>query len=61
MRVIILEKNTLDAFVALEDGTIASIPLKLISNSNVGESAHLSIDNVICSRNRIPSNLVDFF
>lgn len=61
MKVIILEKNALDAFVALEDGTITSIPLKLLSNNNVGESAHLVTDNVICSRNISSTSLVDFF
>ncbi len=66
MKVIVLEKNALDAFVALEDGSIATIPLKLISNTNVGESVHLSDTNISCSRNAVSSNtltnsFIDFF
>lgn len=66
MKAILIDKNILDAFVSLEDGTIISVPIGQVSSSNIGDTLHLSSDTINCINGSYPSNklvdkLIDFF
>lgn len=67
MKAIIIDKTSVDAYISLENGTVISVPLNQISNSNIGNVVHFSNGNIICSRNVpntssiIVNKLVDFF
>jgi hypothetical protein len=67
MKVTIIDKNNIDAYVSLEDGSIASIPLNQVSNSNIGDSVYIPKKNIVCSPNTpnsssmVVNKLIDFF
>ncbi|MDS0525330.1 hypothetical protein NNC19_06540 [Clostridium sp. SHJSY1] len=67
MKVTIIDKNNMEAYVALDDGSIASIPLNQVPNSNIGDTICVSTVNTICSPNpqnsssMVVNKLIDFF
>lgn len=67
MKVTIIDKNNIDAYVSLEDGSIASIPLNQVPNSNIGDTVSVSNVNIACSPNSpesssmVVNKLIDFF
>lgn len=67
MKVTIIDKNNMDAYVSLDDGSIASIPLNQVPNSNIGDTVSVPKVNIICSSNTpdsssiVVNKLIDFF
>ncbi|MBD7910935.1 MULTISPECIES: hypothetical protein [Clostridium] len=67
MKAIIIDKNSIDAYVSLEDGRITSIPLNQISNFNIGDTINIPNENIVCSptapnsSSMVVNKLIDFF
>lgn len=67
MKVTIIDKTNMDAYVSLDDGSVASIPLNQIPNSNIGDTVSVPKVNIICSPNTpdsssiVVNKLIDFF
>lgn len=65
MKAILLDKNNLDAFVSLEDGTIVSVPLNKLSPCNLGDTVSIPYDSIPCANNKKSNmdtdKLIDFF
>lgn len=66
MKVTIVDFNNIDAFIALEDGRVLSVPVNSIKSYQVGDTLDYPEENLSCSSNRcnsaniIANGLIDF-
>ncbi|MCR4943248.1 MAG: hypothetical protein K5986_02055 [Clostridium sp.] len=66
MKVTIVDFNNIEAYIALEDGRILSIPSNTIKAAQIGDTLDFPNENLPCSSNRynqssvISNGLIDF-
>ena len=67
MKAILIDRNNTEAFVALEDGSIITLPLNQVKNINIGNNIHFSSHNTNLNTDLsfnptlINNNFIDFF
>ncbi|MGG7179078.1 hypothetical protein ACQPU1_15960 [Clostridium paraputrificum] len=67
MKGILIDKNNMDGFIALEDGSIVTLPIIQIGNANTGDNVQFSSDNITLTNTIRPNStlgndkLIDFF
>lgn len=67
MKAILIDRNNTEAFIALEDGSVITIPLSQVSNISIGDNIHFSKNNTYLVNNTSPNvnlgndKLLDFF